>query len=128
MKKIYFWGILLGTAALFVLMFLAVARGQSIGPVAITSTQCAQIATNNKATAYVQVIGTWTGTLQPSAAIAGQAAANLQVTPSTSSTAQSTITANGAYAANVAGFSLFQVCGASVSSGTAKVFVNVSEK
>lgn len=113
---------------LWLLLFCAPCFAQSVGPISITSTQCASISADQKATVAIQVTGTWTGTLQPSVAIAGRPAANIQVTPSTTSTAQSTITANGGYSAKVAGFTYFQVCGASVISGTAKVYLNASPK
>lgn len=95
---------------------------------AITSTQCLPIdVSSSTAVIGIQVTGTWTGTLQPQGTIQGQAAFNVLVTPSTSQTTQSTITAGGAYFALVAGYSSFQICGATVSSGTANVFLNVSQ-
>lgn len=100
-------------------------QGQQVKGV-ITTTQCIQIATDQKATVYLQVTGGWSGTIQPKVTIDGQAYVNVQVTPSTSSTAQNTITANGAYFANVAGYSLFTVCGATVATAPANVFLNTS--
>lgn len=79
------------------------------------------------ATIGIQVTGTWTGTLQPQISVQGQAAANTQVTPSTSSVAQSTITGNGAFTAGVAGYSTFLLCGNTVNSGTANVFLNATK-
>jgi len=94
----------------------------------ITASQCVSIGVGNStSTVGIQVAGTWTGTLQPQIAIQGQAPVNAQVTPSTSSTAQSTITANGVYYANVAGGSTFYVCGNTVATGTATVYLNVSQ-
>jgi hypothetical protein len=93
----------------------------------ITSTQCVQIGVGaNSATVAVQIAGTWSGTLQPQITVAGGSPANTQVTPSTSSTAQSTITANGIYTAGVAGASSFQICGNTVASGTASVILQIS--
>lgn len=100
----------------------------SSGPFAITSTQCAPIAPGANATVYLQVTGTWTGTLQPKASIAGQPTFNVQVVPSNSTVPQSTITANGGYSTTVAGYSYFAVCGASVSAGTATVNLNAAPK
>ena len=100
---------------------------QSIGPISITSTQCATIPTNQRATVYMQVIGTWTGTLQPQALINGQPPFNVQVTPAATSTPQDTITADGAYYARVAGYSAFTLCGNTVGSGTAIVYLNASQ-
>lgn len=102
------------------------ASAQLIGPIAITSNQCAIVATDERATVGIYVLGTWTGTLQPEASILGQAAFNVQTTPSTSSTAQSTITADGAYVVPVAGYSSFLLCGNTVSSGTANIYLNAS--
>jgi hypothetical protein len=114
-------------ALLFAVALPAFAQTPSSGPFSITSSQCVTIGVSSStATIGIQVTGTWTGTLQPEIAISGQAAANTQVIPSTSSTPQSTITANGIYTASVAGASLFLLCGNTVSSGTAVVFLNGS--
>lgn len=107
---------------LFLLFFATALRAQSF---TLTGTQCVTVAVDEKATVAVQALGSWSGTIQPETAIAGQSAVNVQVTPVASSTAQSTITANGAYVANVAGYSVFKVCGATIT-GSAKVYVNVS--
>lgn len=98
-----------------------------VGPVNITSTQCAVISAGNRvSTVAINVSGTWSGTLQPQVTIQGQSAANVQVTPSTSSTAQSTITGNGVFTASVSGYDTFQLCGNTVGSGTAVIYLNVS--
>jgi hypothetical protein len=99
---------------------------QSFGPYSLTSaSQCTSpIAVNSQATVGIYVAGTWTGTLQPKGSIQGQAAFNLPAL--TSSSAQSTITANGAYLSAVAGDSTFLLCGATISSGTVTVYFNVS--
>jgi hypothetical protein len=100
---------------------------QSVGPISITSSQCASIAVGSgNATVGIVVTGTWTGTLQPEVSVQGQAPANAQVTPSSSSTPTSTITGDGTYTASVAGMSTFSLCGNTVASGTAVVFLNVS--
>jgi hypothetical protein len=101
---------------------------QTVGPFAITSNQCAPIGVSLFSSVVgIQVTGTWSGTLQPQAAIQGQAAFNVQVTPSTSTTAQATITANGAYFTLVAGYSNLLICGNTVTSGTANVWLNLSQ-
>lgn len=130
MRPRFFWWFVLGMSVLFILMaiFLQESHGQSSGPFPITSTQCATIGADQKGTVFLQVTGTWTGTLQPQGALDGQPAFNVQVTPSNSSTAQSTVTANGGYWATVAGYTNFQICGATVGSGTAKVYLNASKK
>lgn len=112
---------------LLLLLFALPCSAQIVGPISITSAQCATIGTfNQAATVGIYVAGTFTGTLQPQGTIQGQAAFNLQVTPSTSSLVQSTITATGAYVARVAGLSSFQLCGNTVTVGTAIVYLNLS--
>jgi hypothetical protein len=109
------------------LVLSAFAPAQSIGPKKITSTECVEIGALSEATVSISVGGTWTGTLQPEATIQGQAAFNVTVTPAASTTAQATITANGAYRVSVAGYSTFQLCGSTVASGTAVVYLNATD-
>jgi hypothetical protein len=92
--------------------------------------QCASIDSSGFATIGIEVTGTWSATLQPQVSISGQTATNTTVVPegSTSSSAQSTITANGTYSASVAARSLFQVCVTSYTSGTATVVLFGSDK
>lgn len=113
---------------LFALLFAPAAFGQSfVGPISITASQCARISADAQATVAIYVSGTWTGTLQPEAAIQGQTPFNVQAAPSTlPSTLISTITANGGYAAAVAGYSTFLLCGNTVASGTATVYLQAS--
>lgn len=90
-------------------------------------TGCVAIAVGPKATTVaIAITGTWSGTLQPEVAVQGQAPATTQVTPTTSSTAASTITANGIYTTTVRGFDSFLLCGNTVATGTANVFLNIS--
>jgi len=113
--------VLIGT--IFVLALAGIAAAQSF---TVTGSQCGSVTVDGQATIALQVTGaTWSGTVQPKIAIAGQAPVNLQIAPANSSTKQSTITANGAYVASVAGYSLFQLCGATVTN-TATIYVNVS--
>jgi hypothetical protein len=111
---------------LLALLFPISSFAQFVGPIAINNAQCAQIATDSQATVAMYVFGTWTGTLQPEGSIQGQAAFNIQVAPSTSTTLQSTITGNGAFVAAIAGYSSFLLCGNTVTSGTANVYLQVS--
>ena len=106
------------------LLFSCSAFAQIVGPTSITAAQCAKIDTGGLATVGINVTGTWTGTLQPQGTILGQTAFNVTVVPSTSNTSQATITADGAYVAAVAGYSTFQLCGNTVASGTATVYLN----
>jgi hypothetical protein len=88
-------------------------------------TACVSVSTDTQGVVGISVTGTWSGTLQPQVAIGNDAAANVQVTPSTSSTAQNTITANGVFTAAVSGSTQFYLCGNTVASGTANVKLNV---
>lgn len=97
------------------------------GPFSLTGTDCIYVSVDGQSQAAMYVSGTWSGTIQPKASISGQAGANLQVVPSTSSTAQSTITANGLYTATVAGFQTFVLCGNTVT-GTATVYFSVTQR
>jgi hypothetical protein len=90
-------------------------------------TSCVLIDVTNKSTVGIQVTGTWSGTLQPQISIQGQAPQNIQVTPYSSSTAQSTITANGNFVARVGGGSTLLLCGNTVGSGTANVWLNATQ-
>lgn len=109
------------------LFLCQLASAQFIGPFAITSAQCTQpIDATGIATVGIVVNGTWSGTLQPEASIQGQTRFNVQATPSTSSTPQSTITADGGYVVSVAGWSTFVLCGNTVATGQANVYLNPS--
>lgn len=96
-------------------------------PQTITGTGCtAPIDVSKQATIGIYIgPSSWSGTIQPEVSIAGQAPVDVQVTPSTSSTAQSTITGNGVFTATVSGYSVFLLCGNTVT-GTATVYFNVS--
>jgi len=97
------------------------------GPFTLTASQCATITVDRYiATVGIQVQGTWTGTLQPQLSIQGQAPANIQVTPVGSTTPQSTITTNGTFKGSAAGGTTFLLCGNTIASGTAVVYLNAS--
>lgn len=105
---------------------LALAAAQTVGPISITSNQCARIGALSGATVAVNVSGTWTGSLQPQGTIQGQTAFNVQVVPSSGLAAQGSISANGAFVAAVSGYTSFQLCGATIASGTATVYLTLS--
>ena len=107
------------------ILFTASVLGQNGQPYTITGTGCASISVDEKATVAFYVSGSWSGTIQPSASFAGQSSANYQVTPAASTTSQSTVTTNGAYFTNVAGNTVFYLCGNTVT-GTAKIYANTS--
>lgn len=69
----------------------------------------------------------WSGTLQAVLTI-GNSASNVSVTPYGSSTSQSTITANGTYWITVAAGNSFQICGATVTSGSASISLNGNQQ
>lgn len=114
-------------AALLFACSLITAEAQQVGPISLSGTQCAAVSTTTRATVAFQIIGSWTGTIQPQASVAGQNAVNVPVTPSTSTTQQATVTANGAFWGSVSGYTTFLLCGASIT-GTATVYINTSER
>lgn len=118
------------TLLLALLCLLPITAKAQVGPIVITATTspCATIGVGPKgAQVAITVTGTFSGTLQPELSLQGQAAANTQVTPSTSSTAQSTITAAGTFfTVNVAGADTFLLCPTAFASGTATVYLNIS--
>ena len=98
------------------------------GPFTInaSSSPCATITTTANSTVGIQVIGTFSATLQPEVSIQGQSPQNTQVAPSTTGVPQSTITASGVYTASVAGYDTFLLCVGSYVSGTATVYLNTT--
>lgn len=110
--------------ALF-LFACAFAHGQAFGPYTLTGSQCAAVAVSKRATAAYQISGAWTGTIQPQVSIQGQPAVNTQATPANSTTRQSTITANGAFFTAVPGYTVFLLCGNTIT-GTATIYINLS--
>jgi len=88
--------------------------------------QCAPTGVSGQATIFMNIAGTFSMTLQPKVAVQGQAAQNTQVTPTNSSTAQSTITAIGGYKADVASTDMFELCVSSYVSGSVVIYYNVS--
>lgn len=116
-----------------VLLLSASAFAQRFGPFTINSTtgnnSCATVSLAVDRTATVGIsVGptTFSATLTPKVSIGGQGAFAVQVTPSNSTTPQSTITANGIYNAPAAGYEFFQLCASSYASGTATVYLTVS--
>lgn len=81
----------------------------------ITSTQCVSVPATNQSSGGYAVSGTWTGTLTAYGVVG-------QGVPSSIGSA----TANGSYVVTLSGFTLFEVCGNSVSSGAAYVQLSAS--
>ena len=121
---------LLSLILLFVWTLPALA--QRVGPININSTSppnnCATVSVNpsSSSTVYIDVDGTFSATLQAQVQRSGGTAKNVQVTPTSSSTPQATITASGAFWAGAAGVDTFTVCATSYVSGTASVSLTVS--
>jgi len=107
MQKLY--------VALIVLL-TAFSAQAAVNNTIITNTQCVAVDATNLGTAGIHVTGTWTGSLQPQNAIGGQPPVNLG----------SAITANGFYSVTIAGSTLFQVCGNTVTSGSATVYLSTA--
>lgn len=116
-------------ALLLVPLFGSFVSAQTyFGPFTFTGTACVDANVEGQSQIAITISGTWTGTIQPKVAVRGQAAANTQVVPSTSSTAASTITANGIYTSTVAGYTTFSLCGNTVSGGSATVTFSVTQR
>lgn len=108
---------------LFLLLACALAQAQqTIGAL----NQSATIKTQGYASLGIQVTGTWSQTLTPQVSIDGTNWVATQVTPSASSTAQTTITANGVYSVPVAGYKFFQLTATGYVSGTAAVLYSAN--
>jgi hypothetical protein len=121
---------------LILLIALLITGGlQAQTPQVITTTSastpagCATIdVSDNKGAVGFYVGGTWTGTLQPEVQVLNQAPGNSYVVPSTSSTTQTTITANGTYffpSIAVVGASTALLCGPTTT-GTANIYMLTS--
>lgn len=113
---------------ILLLGLLAASGWAQVQPVtfSVTATaQCGAIRASNNSTVGIIVSGTWSGTLTPNVQISTAASAPTvakKVVPVDSTTAQATITANGGYRADVAGFTQFNVCSTGTwTSGTAVV-------
>jgi hypothetical protein len=97
------------------------------GPVSITSTQVASVTAGGASEGQITVTGTWTGTLTPK--MSGDGTNYLAVlvhAAAPNGPWQSSITANGVYAVNVAANQSLEVAGNTVATGTALVTVVVS--
>jgi len=115
---------------LFAVAFAFPAFGQSTAKTFTlkAANACAPVSVSTYASVGIQVTGTFSATLQPEVSIGGQSPQNTQVTPTTSSTAQATITTAGTYVAAVGGMDTFLLCVSSYVSGSAVVWLNPSDK
>jgi hypothetical protein len=115
-----------------------VARAPHLTAVGAKHRTCVSIDVTGKGVVGISITNTasgsaWAGAIQPQLAIGGDAAQNTTVTPYSSTTSQSTITAcperspeaNGTYQSYVTGAGTFSVCGNTVSN-TANVKLQVS--
>ena len=113
---------------LLIALALAVAAAAQTQPVTQTvaaTAICVPIRASNNSTVGIIVSGTWSGTFTPNvqiSTVAGAPTVAKKVVPVDSTTAQATVTANGGYRADVAGFALFNFCSTGTwTSGTATV-------
>src|SRR5208282_499236 len=110
---------------------LAQAQNPSATKTITATGQCVSVRASNNSTVGIVLSGTWTGTLTPTLQIdasSGAPKAATNVTPTGSTTAQSTITANGGYTSNVAGFTQFNLCSTGIwTSGSATATLNPSQ-
>ncbi len=81
------------------------------------------IATNGQATCLITTSGTWTGTMSTEGLDYNGATVAVSSTSVPGGTAGTTFTTNGAYSANVAGFTAFRVRASAWTSGTALVTI-----
>lgn len=96
------------------------AAAQSTGIITTTAGQCPSLDASRTGLVSIQVTGSWTGTLTPEISVQGANSPQItQVVPSTSSTPQTSITANGVYYASGGG--AVYVCGPT-STGTANIY------
>jgi hypothetical protein len=113
------------TTALLLASALAIAQVQPVTQNITATAQCVPIRASNNSTVGIIVSGTWSGTFTPNVQISTAASAPTvakKVVPVDSTTAQSTVTANGGYRADVAGFTQFNFCSTGTwTSGTAIV-------
>jgi len=107
---------------LFFLLLTSLAFGQQTNQ-AITSTQCATFRSNSISSVRVEVVGTWTGTLQPQPVQVHGASPALKPISTIIPTGT-----NERYYASVPVSTLFSVCGNTVTSGTAYVSIEQLEK
>src|SRR5208282_5190780 len=109
---------------------LAQAQNPSATKTITATGQCVSVRASNNSTVGIVLSGTWSGTLTPTLQIdasSGAPKAATNVTPTGSTTAQSTITANGGYTSNVAGFTQFNLCSTGTwTSGSATATLNPS--
>lgn len=103
---------------------LAHAQG---GPYLLTGTGCQPVDTSASGVIAISVSNSgtaWSGTIQASVALGGDAATNVTVMPAGSVTSQATITANGLYYATTYGAPMFLICGNTITNtAQVKVFI-----
>lgn len=122
----------LGIVLLVASLMALPALGQRTGDLTLTGNgQCQGInlQAGSSGSVKITVSGTWSATVQPEEIVSGKAAQNIQVTPSASTTAQSTITTNDYYmvlSKDAAGADTIQVCTTAYVSGTVVVSFTVS--
>jgi hypothetical protein len=111
---------------LLALLGATLAHAQS-GPYWLTGTACQNVDTSASGVVAISVsnYGTsWSGTIQASVALGGDAATNVAVVPAGSVTSQTTITANGLYYATTYGAPTFRLCGNTITNtAQIKVFI-----
>jgi hypothetical protein len=107
---------------LFFSLLASLAIGQGTNQ-AITSTQCATFRSKSISSVAVEVVGTWTGTLQPQPVQVHGASPGIKPISAIIPTGT-----NVRYYASVPASTIFSVCGNTVTSGTAYVSIEQLEK
>lgn len=100
-------------ALLLLASSLCFAQGP-LGPTSLTSTNCTQLDASKSGLISISVTGTWSGAIQASVGVSGDASTSVSVIPANSATSQATITTNGLYYASTYGASFFRLCGATI--------------
>jgi hypothetical protein len=99
-------------------------QSQNFSGVLATGQTSGQVKCDAAALALITVTGSWTGALTLQGVDSQGNAYSIFVTPTTSSALAATITANGAFTANVRGFSYVQVLAGTIT-GSPLVTVTV---
>lgn len=98
------------------------------GPIFLDAAEeVATIGTRGLAGVGIQLLGTWSGTVTFEATIEGNTWVALNMVPSNSATAASTSTSNGAWTANIAGYTAVRARFSTATSGTVQAWLEGAE-
>ena len=112
---------------LTLLLFCSGIASADVAGTLTAANQCVQISASGQGTVGIAVTGTWSATLQPEAAVGGQAASNTVVYAVGSTSSANTITSNGTYTSPVSGMTTFLLCASAYTSGTVAIVLTTSQ-